>query len=80
MNESCFSYGRKIDRMASIFFLALVSAAYHGVGRRGGFYPLSFPAMNVTVGIYPRWSFRSVSAFVDFSVTSIILNILHVAL
>ena len=49
--------------MAYIFCLALASAARLGVGKRGGFSYLSFPAMN---GVCPNWSFRSVLNFVDF--------------
>ena len=54
--------------MACVSCLALDSAALLGlgVGRRGGFSSLSFPAMTGTVGISPNWSFRSCSTFVEF--------------
>ena len=66
MQQACFSSGRPIARMAYIFCLALASADLLGVGRRGGFYSLSFPAMNSTVGIFPYWCFRRCSPFVEF--------------
>ena len=65
----------------AFFFPVLASAACVGVGRRGGFSSLSFPAMAGMVSICPNCSFRSYSSsFVDFSATSILSNSSQVAL
>ena len=66
MQQVCFPSGLTISCIACIYCLPLVSAARLGVRRQGGFFSLLFPAMTGTVGVYPRWSCRSVSAFVDF--------------
>ena len=80
MQQACFTSGQTITRMACIYCLALVSATRLRVGRKGGLSSISLPYMTDTVGVYPKWSFRSVSAFVYFSATSILSNSFHVAL
>ena len=80
IQQACFTSGRPIARMTCIYCLALASAACFGVGGRGGFSSLSFPAMTGTVGICPNWSFRNVSTLIYFSATSILSNSSHIAL
>ena len=58
MQQEYFPSSWPIYWMAYIFCLALASAALLGVGGRGGFSSLSFPSMNVMVGIFPNWRFR----------------------
>ena len=56
------------DRLDGLHvFLALYSASLLGFGRRGGFSPLSFPAMTVTVGICTYGGFRRCSYFLYLS-------------
>ena len=47
-------------------FLELARAARIGVGGRGVFYSLSFPAMTGTVGVYPNLNSTNCVIFIDF--------------
>ena len=66
MQQAYFSSSQPIAQIACISCLALASAALPGVGRRGGFFSLWFTVMTGTVGIFPNWSFRSLSIFIYF--------------
>ena len=47
------------------FCLALASVALLGVGRQGGFYPLTFPDVTTAIGIFPNGCFRRCYPFMD---------------
>ena len=54
MQQTCFlCTGCFLDQRYCIFSPALASTDLLGIGRQGGFSSLSFPDMNVMVGIFP---------------------------